>query len=194
MNMDLELAAWRTDWLAAQRSDTAMLRLDLRRLVQRKRRRMALALFGHLLFGVALLAFSGWFASRRPTAEWILWASVIWAGAFAAAGFSIWNSSGTWKALSQSNASFLDLSRRRCLRELRATRIGRWFLAVQLAIVAAWLSLDFALHRLPMRAYLFGVAVTVLLGAGYLEWFAHRERHSRRDLARLEQFENEPEP
>jgi hypothetical protein len=44
-----------------------------------------------------------------------------------------------------------------------------------------------------MRAYLFGVAVTVLLGAGYLEWFAHRERHSRRDLARLEQFESEPE-
>ncbi len=194
MNMDLELAAWRTDWLAAQPSDNAMLRLDLRRLVERKRRRMALALFGHLLFGVALLAFSAWFASRRPTTEWILWASVIWAGAFAAAGFSLSNSSGTWKALSQSNAAFLDLSRKRCLRELRATRIGRWFLAVQLAIVAAWLSLDFALHRLPMRAYLFGVAVTVLLAAGYLEWFAHRERHSRRDLELFEQFENEPEP
>ncbi|MGB6943530.1 MAG: hypothetical protein WBE37_14115 [Bryobacteraceae bacterium] len=194
MNMDVELAAWRTDWLADQPSDAAMLRLDLRRLVERKRRRMALALFGHFVFGVALLVFSAWFASRRPTVEWILWAAVIWTGAFAAGGFIIWNSSGTWKALSQSNAAFLDLSRKRCLRELRATRIGRWFLAVQLAIVAAWLSLDFALHRLPLRAYLFGVAVTVLLAAGYLEWFAHRERHSRRDLERFEQFENESEP
>ena len=91
MNMDVELAAWRTDWLADQPSDAAMLRLDLRRLVERKRRRMALALFGHFVFGVALLVFSAWFASRRPTVEWILWAAVIWTGAFAAGGFIIWN-------------------------------------------------------------------------------------------------------
>ena len=85
--------------------------------------------------------------------EWILWAAVIWAGTFFAAGFAVWNKSGTWKALSQSNAAFLDLSRQRCLRELRALRIGRWFLAVQLAIVAAWLSWDYAIRRLLMGPY-----------------------------------------
>ena len=180
MSMDVELAGWRTDWLAGQPSDTAMLRLDLRRLVERKRRHMALSLVGHLLFGVALLAFSAWFASARPTLEWILWAAVIWAGTFCAAGFSIWNSSGTWKALSQSNAAFLDLSRRRCMRELRTNRVGRWFLGVQLIIVASWLSWDFAVHRLAMRPYLFGVAVTIVMAAAYLEWFAHRERRIRR--------------
>ncbi len=135
MNMDLELAAWRTDWQAPRPSDAVMLRLDLRRLVERKRRNMALALFGQLLFGAAMLAFSAWFASTRPTLEWILWAAVIWAGTFFAAGFAVWNKAGTWKALSQSNAAFLDLSRQRCLRELQALRLGRWFLAVQLAIV-----------------------------------------------------------
>jgi len=194
MSMDVELSAWRTDWLGPQQADTTMLHLDLRRLVDRKRRRMALALFGHLSFGMALLAFTGWFASTRPTLEWILWAAVIWLGTFFAAGFAIWNNAGTWKALQQSNSAFLALSRERCLRELRATRLGRWFLAVQLAIVAAWLSWDFAIHRLPIRPYFFGGAVTILVAAAYLEWFALRERRSLRDLERLDQFQDQPEP
>lgn len=193
MNMDLELSAWRTDWVAQQPSDNAMLRLDLRRLVERKRRKMGLALSGQLLFGAVMLAFSAWFASTRPTLEWILWAAVIWAGTFFAAGFAVWNKAGTWKAMSQSNAAFLGLSRQRCLRELRALRIGRWFLAVQLAIVAAWLSWDYAIRRLQMRPYFFGGAVTILLAAAYLEWFAARERRSLLDLGRLDQLEDQPE-
>jgi drug/metabolite transporter (DMT)-like permease len=188
MNMDLELAAWRTDWRAHQPSDAAMLRLDLRRLVERKRRNMALGLSGQLLFGAVMLAFSAWFAAARPTLEWILWAAVIWAGTFFAAGFAVWNKAGTWKALPQSNAAFLDLSRRRCMRELRALRIGRWFVAVQLAIVAAWLSWDYAIHRLPMRPYFFAGGVTILLATAYLEWFAARERRSLRALGRLDEF------
>jgi hypothetical protein len=184
MNMDLELADWRTDWLANETSP----RPDLRRLVDRKRRRMRLALFGELLFGAVMLAFSAWFASRRPTFEWILWASVIWAGTFFAAGFKIRNKAGTWQALQQSNAAFLDLSRRRCLGELRAIHIGRWFLAVQLAIVAPWLSWDFAIHRLPVGPYLFGMAITILLAAGYLAWFTARERRMSRELQHLDAF------
>ena len=38
MNMDVELAAWRTDWLADEPTDSALLRLDLRRLVGTWRR------------------------------------------------------------------------------------------------------------------------------------------------------------
>ena len=184
MNMDLELAEWRTDWLANEVS----LRPDLHRLVDRKRRRMRLALFGELLFGAVMLAFSAWFACRRPTFEWILWAAVIWVGTFFAAGFKVRNKAGTWQAIQQSNAAFLDLSRRRCLRELRAIHVGRWFLGVQLAIVAPWLSWDFAVHRLALRPYLFGIAVTILLAAAYLIWFAARERRVVRELQRLDQF------
>jgi hypothetical protein len=188
MSMDLELADWRTDWLANEAPDAAMLRLDLRRLVDRKRRRMALALFGELLFGAAMLTFSAWFASRRPTLEWVLWAAVIWVGTFLAAGFKVWNKAGTWRALRQSNAAFLDLSRRRCMRELRAIHIGRWSLAVQSAIVASWLSWDFVIHRLPVSPYLFGIAMTILLAAAYLAWFAARERRIHRDLRSFDDF------
>ena len=190
MNMDLELADWRTDWQAQQPSDAAMLRLDLRRMVERKRRNMALGLIGQLLAGAILLAFSAWFASTHRALEWILWAAVIWAGTFFAAGFAVWNKAGTWKALSQSNAAFLNLARQRCHRELRALRLGRWSLAVQLAIVTGWLSWDYAMHRLPMGPYFFGGGVTILLAAAYLEWFAARERHSLRDLGRLNEFED----
>jgi drug/metabolite transporter (DMT)-like permease len=187
VNMDLELANWRADWMAGEVSDAAMLRPDLRRLVDRKRRRMFLALFGELFFGAVMLAFSAWFASQRPTLEWILWAAVIWAGTFFTAGFKVWNKAGTWRALQQTNAAFLDLSRHRCLRELGAIHTGRWFLAVQLAIVAPWLSWDFAIHRLPVGPYLFGMAVTILVAAVFLIWFAARERRILRDLEYLNQ-------
>ena len=187
MNMDLELANWRTDWMAREVSDAAMLRPDLRRLVDLKRRRMRLALLGQFVYGAALLAFSAWFASRQPTLEWILWAAVLWAATFIAAGFTIWNKAGTWRAMQESNAAFLELSRRRCLRELHAIHIGRWSLAAQLAIVAPWLSWDFAIHRLPSGPYLFGMAVTVLVAAAYLAWFAARERRILRDLEYLNQ-------
>jgi len=190
MKMDLDLAAWRTEWQTPQTSDAVMLRLDLRRLVERERRKMALGLFAQLLVGAIMLTFSAWFASTRPTLEWILWAAVIWAGTFFAAGFAISNKAGIWKTWSQSNAAFLELSRKRCLRELRALRLGRWFLAVQLAIVSGWLSFDFAIRRLPTRPYFFAGAATILMAAAYLEWFAVRERRNLRDLRRLEEFED----
>jgi hypothetical protein len=189
MSMDLELAEWRADWLANKAPDAPLLRSDLGLQVDRKRRRMTLALFGELLFGAVMLAFSAWFASRRPTLEWLLWAAVIWAGAFFAAGFKVWNNAGTWRALQESNAAFLDLSRRRCLRELRAVHLGRWFLAVQSAIVTVWLSWDAAFRRLPTGAYLFGIGVTILLAAAYLVWFAARERRIYHDLEYLNQVQ-----
>jgi hypothetical protein len=188
MSMDLELADWRTDWLANEASDAAMLRPDLQHLVERKRRRMRLTLAGQLLYAAVMLVFSAWFASRHPTLEWILWAVVLWVATFFAVGFTLWNKAGTWQALQQSNAAFLDLSRRRCQRELQAIHLGRWSLAVQLAIVAPWLSWDFAIHRLPLVSYLFGIAATIGIAAAFLTSFAARERRIVRELQHLNQF------
>jgi hypothetical protein len=188
VSVDLELADWRTDWLANEVSDAAMLRPALQRLVDRKSRRMRLVLAGQLLYGAAGLVFTAWFALRRPTFEWILWAAVLWVAIFLAAGFAIWNNAGTWRALQQSNGAFLDLSRRRCLRELRGIHLGRWCLAAQLAIVAPWLSLDLAIHRLPLVPYLFGIAVAILVAAIFLASFAARERRILRELQCLDDF------
>lgn len=188
MSVDLELADWRTDWLANEAPDAALLSLDLRRLVDRKRRQMRLTLAGQLLLGAATLVFSGWFASRHPGLEWTLWAAVIWLASFFGAGFNIWVRAGTWRTLQESNAAFLDLSRRRCQRELQAIHLGRWFLAVQSVIVTAWLSLDCAIHRLEVRPYLFGIAATIVLAAVFLVWFAARERRILGDVRLLDTF------
>lgn len=185
MTPDTELAAWRADWLA----DVPVAPLDLRAIVRRKTRRMRMAFAGQLLFGVSTLAFSAWFASGRPTFEWLLWAAVIWIITFFATGYAIWNKAGTWRALRQSNAAFLELSLRRCARERQAIHAGRWSLAVQLAIVMIWFSVDLVMHRLPVWAYLFGVTVDVLVGAISLMVFSARERRVVRDLENLRAME-----
>ena len=190
MNMDLELTAWRAQWLADEPA-AALRHQDLRGLVRRKSRTMRLAFAGHLLCGVALMAFSAWFASRHRTFEWMLWAAVIWLAAFIMTGFAIWNAAGTWTALQESNAAFLELARRRSMREWRAIHFGRWALALQLAIVIAWLSIDVLRHRMPVNSYLFGVALTVLMAAVYLTVFTARERRIQRDLAYLSALESD---
>ena len=182
MSIELEMAEWRSDWLA----EKSVPRIDLVDLVRRRTRRMRLQLACQLLWGLSLLGFSAWFASRRPVFEWVLWAAVIWTATFLAVGFEIWNVTGTWGALQQSNAAFLDLSRRRCAHELRAVHIGRWALAVQLAIVTVWLSIDTLLHRLPVASYLFGIAATIFIGSLWLALFARRERRIMRDLEWLD--------
>lgn len=191
MNPDSEMAAWQAGWFAQEKDGAALPRFDLRRAVERKRRRMMLVLCGQLAVGAAMLAFSAWFVSVHPSLEWGLWAAVIWAMTFFAVGFAIWNPAGTWKTLQQSSAAFLDLSRRRCAAELRATRVGRWFLAMQLAIVAVWLGWDFVRHSLTLRHYLFAMGATIALAAVYLVWFAARERRTLGELKQLDELANE---
>ncbi len=191
MSLDSELAGWQAGWFTREEDEAAVPRFDLRRAVERKRQRMMLALCGQLALGAAMLAFSAWFVSVHPALEWTLWAVVIWVTTLFAVGFAIWNTAGTWKAIQQSSAAFVDLSRRRCAAELRATRVGRWFLAVQLAIVAVWLSGDFARHSLALRHYLLGMGATVALAALYMAWFAARERRTVGDIKQLDEFRRE---
>lgn len=184
MNMDLELTEWRAQW-RAEEAAAALPQRDLRALVERKSRNMRLAFAGHMTVGIALMAFSAWVAARHPTFEWMLWAAVIWVSTFVMAGFMIWNAAGTWSALQESNATFLDLARRRTMREWRAVHFGRWALAVQLAIVMAWFSIDILRHRMPVNSFLLGVALVVLMAAAWLLIFTARERRIQRDLAYL---------
>lgn len=186
MNIDREMAEWQAEWIKTEAIHLPdLLKGNLHEFVERKTRRMRLDFAGQLLWGGALLAFSAWFASRHPSFEWILWASVIWTATFIAVGFTLWNKAGTWKALQQSNAAFLDLSNRRCRRELQAIYVGRWALAAQLGIVTVWLSIDALTHRLPLPQYLFGMTLTMLIGAIWLIIFHSRERRVVRDIENL---------
>jgi hypothetical protein len=73
-----------------------------------------------------------------------------------------------------------------------ALRLGRWFLAAQLAIVLPWLTVDYAIHHLAVGPYLFGFGAAFPMATLYLAWFAARERRAVRGLRQLDEFENEP--
>lgn len=187
--MDEELANWRSAWLAEV--DPPALLPDIRRMAEREKRQMVLRLGGQLLWSLALLGVSAWWAWRWRSLESVLWAAVIWILTFAAARFAIRNTAGTWRSAGQSTAAFVDLTRRRCHASLRAVRFGRRLLAVNLAIVVPWLSWDFARCNLPGRNYAIGMVLTAVLTAGYLIAFAWLQRKKLAELERLNRFDEE---
>jgi hypothetical protein len=187
MNPDQELASWRQDWLAPEQADG---HFEIHRIVDRQRRRMAASLVWRLFYSIALLGFSGWWVWRRWTAEWILWAAVIWISTFVTAGFVIRNSAGNWASLDQSTAGFVDLARRRCVAALREIRYGRWLLAVSMAIVVPWLTWDFAIRFHDVMRLLLGDGIACVLCAVYLIGFAVRRRRKLKELEELNRFTN----
>jgi hypothetical protein len=193
MNVDHEFGAWRTAWLAQEKSLDPAKRLDLRKMVERQSRWMAVQLALQLLFGLALLAFATFIAVRRPSIEWIVWAAVIWILTFGTAGFVVWNSLGLWRSVDQSIASFVALSRQRCLAALRAVRFGCWLVAVELIIVGLWLLWNYAArHDTPGFTPANHIMAAVLAGGlaiGCLAWFSWQRRRKLDELERLEAFQ-----
>lgn len=184
--MDEELARWRSTWVAEAERPARL--PDIRRIAERERRRLALQLGGQLVCCVGLLTFSAWWAWRWRSAEWFLWAAVIWVVTGFAARFAIRNSAGTWQATDQSTAGFIELRRRRAEAGLRGVRFGRRLLAVNLAIVVPWLSWDFARRSIPLRNYMIGLALTAGLTTGYLVAFWWIRRRKVRELKGLDEF------
>lgn len=185
MNLDQELLDWRQDWLAQEELPG---HFEIRRIVERERRRMAIRMAAQLLWGVVLLGFSAWWASQRWSAEWIVWAMVIWISTFVTSGFAIWNSAGNWTSLDQSTAGFVDLARRRCLAVLREIRFGRWMVAVSLVIVVPWLTWDFAVRFPSLVGLLLGDGIAFVVSAAYLVWFAVLRRRKLKELEELQMF------
>ncbi|HUI77023.1 MAG TPA: hypothetical protein VLY24_03880 [Bryobacteraceae bacterium] len=187
MNLDQELAEWRQDWLAQEPSAG---HFEIRRIVDRQRRRMALSLAWRLLWTLILLAFSVWWVWQRWTLEWIVWAAVIWMSTLVTTAFVIWNSAGTWTSLDQSTAGFVELARRRCLAVLREIRYGRWMVAVSMAIVVPWLTWDFAIRFPSLKALLLGDGLAVGFAGIYLIGFAVWRRRKLKELEELDRFTN----
>jgi len=185
MNPDQEFANWRQDWLAQEEPPG---HFAILRIVERQRRRMAGSLAAQLLVGIVMLVFSAWWVWQRWSAEWIVWAAVIWVSTFVSSGFVIWNSKGNWASLDQSTAGFVDLARRRCFAVLREIRFGRWLTAVGLAIVVPWLTWDFAIRYSSWKALLLGDGLACTLSAVYLIWFAVLRRRKLKELEELNRF------
>jgi len=187
MSADQELAEWRRDWLAAELPPE---HFEIRHVVDRERRRMALRLAGQLLFAGVVLSFSAWWLWQHWTVEWAVWAAVIWVSTFVTSGFVLWNSAGNWTSLDHSTAGFVDLTRRRCEAALREIRFGRWLAVVSLAIVVPWLTWDFAIRFPSWPGLLFGDGIACVVAAAYLIPFAVWRRRKLKELDELHRFTN----
>jgi len=191
--VDQELKDWQATWQSAAETAAPAPPFDIRRHAARAGRRLTVRYAAGCLWAVALLAFSTVYAMRHPTLQWLLWAVAVWIATLVAVGFMIWNGRGLWTAASQSNAAYVELSRRRCLAELRAIRFGYALLLAELIVVTPWLLWNFfsklGSPAFELPAHLTGFAVLMALTAGYLVWFTTYRRRKLRELELLAEFQ-----
>lgn len=182
MSADLELNDWRTEWLAQDetgRTSSADVRRDAIR--QQRRRRILHVL--ELFSGVIFVAGSAAVAWKFRSAEFYVWAGVVWLTTLAVTAFSVWNWQILWKADLRSVAEFAGEYEKRCRAEIRAARFGKGFTIFQAVISIPWLTWDY--HRGEFSTARFGGAMVllVLLCVGYWVMFS---RYRRAALTALE--------
>jgi hypothetical protein len=191
--VDQELKDWQAAWQAPAENTWHAPPFDIRSHAARTGRRLTVRYAAGCLWALALLAFSAVYALQHPTLQWLLWAAAVWIATLAAVGFMIWNGRGLWTAADRSTAAYVELSRKRCLAELRMIRFGYMLLWAELAVVIPWLLWNFFSKRgLPgfdPVAHLTGFAALLVLTVGYLVWFTIYRRRKLRELAVLADFE-----
>ncbi len=191
--VDQELKDWQAEWQSAAETARPALPFDIRQHAARAGRRLTIRYAAGCFWAVALLGFSTVYAIRHPTLQWLLWAAAVWIATLVAVGFMIWNGRGLWTAAGQSNAAYVELSRKRCLAELRMIRFGYALLSAELVVVVPWLTWSFFSQRhLPgfdPASHLTGFAVLLALTVGYLVWFTIYRRRKLRELQLLADFQ-----
>jgi hypothetical protein len=191
--VDQELRDWQATWQSSAAAERRTPPFDIRNHAARAGRRLTVRYASGGLFALALLVFSAVYAQRHPTLQWLLWAAAVWIATLVAVGFMIWNGRGLWTAADRSSAAYVELSRKRCMAELRAVRFGYALLSAELVVAIPWLLWDFFSKRsLPgfdLASRLSGFAVLLALTVGYLVWFTLYRRRKLRELALLADFE-----
>jgi hypothetical protein len=191
--VDQELKDWQATWQSSAEMTRPAPPFDIRHHAARAGRRLTIRYAAGCLWAVALLLFSAIFAQRHPTLQWLLWAAAVWIATLVAVAFTIWNGRGLWTAAGQSNADYVELSRMRCVAELRMIRFGYGLLWAELAVVIPWLLWNFfSRWRSPgfdPTSHLTGFAVLLALTVGYLIGFTIYRRRKLRELELLADFQ-----
>jgi hypothetical protein len=191
--VDQELKDWQATWQSSAAAEWRTPSFDIRSHAARAGRRLTVRYASGCLFALVFLAVSALYAQRHPTLQWLLWAAAVWIATLVAVAFMIWNGRGLWTAADRSSAAYVELSRKRCVAELRAVRFGYALLSAELVVVIPWLLWDFFSKRsLPgfdRASHLSGFAVLLALTVGYLVWFTLYRRRKLRELALLADFE-----
>jgi hypothetical protein len=188
MNRDAELDTWRSEWRS--HAETAsqpgeMSSAGLRRKAVRQQRILRTRHVCELLFAVILLAFSAAVVWRRPLVETYVWAAVVCVATIVATAFSLWNWRVLWSTDLKSVSDFTRDYKKRCLARRRDARFGEWFLVVQLAISAPWLTLNYARHRITGAAFAGSLLMLVVFSVGFVLLFAHYRRIAAKELAEI---------
>jgi hypothetical protein len=149
------------DGLAAVWRDTEVDRAgEIRALVRRQSRRMRYLLALEVVVTIVVLGLVASIAIRRPGPVTFWWAlasvlhtAVVWA-------FAWWNRRGVWRPMAETTSAYLRLALDRTLRQRRAAWFAIGLVAIEGAVMFAWVELEPARGVWPWIS-----AATVFLGA-----------------------------
>lgn len=186
------IEAWQSE--APDEAAPPPLSAEVRRRIRRKVRRFGIALIllaiSEVVMCTGLLV---WLLrevlERRRPVDFVGFAGVLLLCVVAFA-FSFWNRRGTWWPAAESTRTFIDLSIERCRRKLLTLRFCPWFIAAEVAFLAAWGTwalLDRPVPVAPARWIgFFGfLALFTVAAFGWVAWYRKR---TLRELAEFEEL------
>ena len=161
---DDELKAWMTDW-QAEAGPAPEVRQAILRRVRRRSRQQGAFFAVETAVALASLAFLGWFFSvERALPDRALAVALMLTTLFLL-GFGAWNYRRTWRPSGDTTAAFLELSRLRCRRQIRAVRVGVRVAVVMGALYVPWIGYRAAGSAEPLATLALGAVLLVgLLG------------------------------
>jgi hypothetical protein len=175
---ETEWSSLSTLWASAQEPVDAGL---LRKVVRAHRRGLVAVTVGEIVLAIAF-AWLSYAVLRDGVEPWTLvWVATLWIFMAAAVAFAWWNRRGTWRALGDSVADYVRLTRVRAERQRRSMIFGvALYVAEVVAVVAQLQWFD---RLTPFAIVLLGVASIIVAG-----WAAIARRKIARDLAMVEEY------
>ena len=181
------------DWQAARPRPSVDVAALKARVYQHRRRTLWLVA-AEVLLSIAVVVFGVYALARQPRPLAIFLVADGWLLLVVAWAFAIWNRRSTWRPVTETVQAYVQLSRTRCQRQLRAVRFTVIIVAAQLAAVSLWRLLGGDTIRTSDEHGSWPPVVSVLVVAGYLVWGTWYGRRARGQLAELDRLHGELRP
>ena len=134
MNEQDELEVLGSLW----RTESAQVPVDLERVVRNETWRMSLNVAVEVMIAIVFLGGSFWLSMAQPEIEFLVLAVGVWMVTMYTLIWSWTNRAGTWAASARNTRGFLELSLRRCRRELAAIWYGFYLLGFEVVLLGTW--------------------------------------------------------
>lgn len=150
---------------------------DLRREVERRRRRMLMTVAGELVLTLGLIAVSmGLLADGSGSPQRLTSVGLLWVTWLVAAGFATWNRWGVWRPSGETALGYLALSEERARRRRRVADFVLGLVFLQLVMFSFFGAMEWV-----------GLALVAL----YVGWAVWYRRRAGRELAELRRIASE---